>query len=370
MKIIVVRSNLLEGITTVERVGDGNSNLPILKNFLLNVSDNKIKISATNLEIGATFTINGKIIEEGDTTIPIATFSNIINSIQTERVNLEKKGDGLYIKTDNYEATIQGLPASDFPIIPKVKNDAQWIEIKGEILKESLKQTLAAAHFSDLRPELNSVIVNFSLDAIKMAATDSFRLSEKTISSGGFNSNHSQPFKILIPLKTCYELERILKDDDQVRIYHDEHQIIFKTQHLDFISRLTEANFPEYAAYIPKKFNSEIMLDKNEFMSAIKITGFFSSRVGEIKIKVADNKKTAEVASADQILGDNKYILTAKIQGSAREVYFNWRYLLDGLKVLNTADVLLSLSEEGKPALLRSQNDASYLYVVMPILKP
>src|SRR3989344_7576782 len=214
MKLIVIKSNLKDGLFIIERAGGEHLNLPILKNFLFEAYNNKIKITATNLEIGVSYSINGKIIEEGKITTPLSIFSNIINNLPTERLNLEEKDGGLIIKTDNYEAIIQGMPHKDFPIIPTIKNQSEHIQVKSDILKEAFAQVILAAQFSDLRPELNSVLIDFSLDTIKLAATDSFRLSEKTIGSGKFESNHTKPFKLLIPLKTSQELLRILRDGE------------------------------------------------------------------------------------------------------------------------------------------------------------
>src|SRR3989344_8421771 len=181
MKVIVIRSNLKNSISVVEKSTGDNLNLPILKNVLIEALDNKIKLTTTNLEVAILSVTPGKIIEDGKITVPAGIFSNIIGTLQTERLNLEKKGNKLEIKTDTYEAAIQGLPADDFPITPKIKDQSQYIEIKGATLKGAIEQVLVAAQFSDLRPELNSVFFNFLPEGIKLVATDSFRLAEKTI---------------------------------------------------------------------------------------------------------------------------------------------------------------------------------------------
>lgn len=369
MKLILIKNNLKDGLAAVERASGENLNLPILKNVFIESQDNNIKLTTTNLEIAINYSVPGKVVESGKITVPISVFLNIINNLQNERLNLEKKNQNLEIKTDNYEATIQGLPPEEFPIIPKIKNNKEFIEIKTELFKEVLNQVISSAQFSDLRPELNSVLFSFSLDALKVVATDSFRLSERTLPINQLTTNHEQEFKILIPLKTSQELLRVLKENEVLKIYHDQNQVLFATERFELISRLVEGVFPEYEAIIPKKFETEVVLDKEEFVNAVKVTSVLGSRISEVRIKIPENKKNIEIFSADQAIGENKYLVPAKIQGKPKEISFNWRYLLDGLKALKTKSVFLGANEENKPVLIKSPGETYYFYILMPILK-
>lgn len=368
MKFVVIRSNLKDGISAVERASGENLNLPVLRNMLLEANDNKITATATNLEIAISYSIPGKVIENGKITAPIGVLSNVINNTQSDRLNLEKKGNKVGIKTDNYEATIEGLSADDFPITPKIKNDKEFIEIRSEAIKEAVNQVLVATQFSDLRPELNSVLFDFSLDNLKIVATDSFRLAEKTIGADQFSTNHRDGFRVLVPLKTIQELARVLRDKEVLKIYHDNNQILFKTDQLEFLSRLIDGNFPEYGAIIPRKFGTEIVLDRQEFMNSLKLSGIFGSKSGEVKIKVQESKKAIEVASSDQTVGENIYVLSARTSGKQKnETTFNWRYIIDALKILKTDDVFLGINNDNEPAEIKSPGDGSYLYILKPI---
>jgi DNA polymerase-3 subunit beta len=367
MKFIVIKDNFKKGISAVEKITGENLNLPILKNILIETDNNKIKITSTNLEVSITSFVLGKIIEAGKITAPTDLVSNLINNIESERLNIEKKGNKIQIKTDNYEALIQGLPADDFPITPKIKNQEEFLEIKSEILKDALNQVLISAQFSDLRPELNSVLVDFSLNSMKLATTDSFRLSEKIINSDKFNTNYKKGFKILIPLKTAKEVVRILNDGEPVKIYNDGNQVLFKTEQLEFLSRLIDGNFPDYGAIIPQKFNMEMFINKEDFLRALKLVGVFGSKNSEVKIIPQENKKVVELTSSDQSLGENRYILPAKIQGKHKEIIFNWRYVVDVLRVLKNDEVFLGVNDDNEPAQIKSVGDASYFYILKPI---
>src|SRR5258708_7804375 len=145
MKFIAIRGNIKEAIGIVERAAGENLNLPILKNILIKKKDGGIIFTATNLELAITCYVSGKVIESGRITIPISLFSNLITNIQSDRLNFEKKGNTLEIKTDNYNATLQGLAADDFPITPKIKGPEEYLEIKSSILKEAIQQTVVAS---------------------------------------------------------------------------------------------------------------------------------------------------------------------------------------------------------------------------------
>jgi DNA polymerase-3 subunit beta len=369
MKFIAIQSNIKEAISTVAAATGENTNLPILKNVLIKAANGIVDFIATNLEIGTTYHITGKVLEEGSLTVPISLLQNIINNIKSDRLNFETKGAALEIKTDNYSATIQGVSPEDFPPTPKIKNPESYLEIKGVFLKDAIQQVDAAAQASDFRPELSSIYFNFSLETLKLAATDGFRLAEKTIPANNFTVKNQESFTMLLPLKSAYEVLRFVKDEDMVKIYFDDNQVLIKTEHVELISRLIEGNFPDYAAIIPKKFICEIVVDVDELLSGIKLASVFGQKNGEVEIKVLPNKKTIEIVSADQSLGENAYLLPAKIKGEPIQVAFNWRYLVDPLKTIRTKEVLLGFQEEANPAAIRPASDGSYFYIIKPILR-
>jgi DNA polymerase-3 subunit beta len=369
MKLIVIKGNIKDAISVVEHTTGEQQNLPILKNIFISAGDNKIKLITTNLEIAVTSVVPGKIIEAGATTVSAGLFSNIIANLQTERINIEQKEKTLEIQTDNYEAKIQVLPKEDFPIIPKIKNEEHFLEIPGDILRTALTQVVPSAQATDLRPELNSVLFSFSLDHLKIVATDSFRLAEKTISKNQIATAHKEAFKIIVPLKTTQELSRIIKTNDPVRIYHDENQVLFSTNTFELISRLNEGAFPDYEYLIPKKHETEVAVSREEFLNALRLVGVFSARVHEVRLKTDANKKHITISSEDQTLGENKYLLPAKIDGAGKDVSFNWRYLSDGLRVIPGEQIVFGMNEDNKPTIIRSPIDASYFYILMPILK-
>jgi len=369
MKLIVLKTNLREGLNIIGKINPEAPSLPILKNFLLEIVDNQIKISTTNLELAITGYVSGKIIENGGLTIPLNIFSAIINNLQSERIELETEKDNLIIKTENYEAKLQGIKKDDFPLLPKVENSENFIEIQNSIFKKTLALVISAAQASSARPVLNSVLLDFQTSFMKLAATDGFRLAEQTINENYYKTNLEKNIKLVIPLKTIQELIRIIQDEESgnVRIYFDNNLIIFKNDKYEVVSRLINEEFPNYDPIIPKVINTEIIINKNQLINALKLTGVFSDRLNEVKINIPKELKNIEIYSSNSFVGENKYLIPAKIKGEALEIVFNWRFIMDGIKNLETENVFMGLASDKSPALIKPADDPNYFYIVMPI---
>ncbi len=369
MEVVVIRNNLKDGLGIIQGAVGDNLKLPVLKYALFEAEADRIRFTAANLEIAITSVVLGKVIEKGKMGVPVSTLLNLINNIQTERISLQGKGGQINLKTDNYEALIQTISPEDFPTIPKLKLKNKFFEVEGWILRDALAQVVVATQFSELRPELNSVLFDFSIDSLKLAATDSFRLAEKTIPSSQFKTNQEDSVRFLVPLRTCHELLRVIKEDP-VRIYFESNQVFFEAPSFEFISRLIEGNFPDYTQVLPKKFGSEVVLNKEKFINAIKLAGVFGGQNNEVRLRVLDGGKAVELKSSNQDVGENRYALPAKASRETGEVAFNGKYLLDALRVLKTEEVSLGVNEEERKAtLLKSPNESSYFYILMPILK-
>lgn len=352
----------------VERAIAENNNLPVLRNVLIKTVNNKIQLTATNLEIGVCTAISGKIVEEGGITVPFATLNSIIGNIQSERIDLAVKNSNLCITTDNYDAKIQGLPEGDFPIIPKVNNGNVYIEFDAPTLCEALGQVADAAQISEVMPEISGVLMSVYGDRCTFVATDSFRLAEKTILKNQFRGNLAEEVKAIIPLKTVHEVARAFRDGNPIRVSFDPNQVLFKSEQTELVSRIIDGKYPDYEQIIPKATETEVVVEKEPFLQALKLVSSFSGKINDVRVNVDAGKKVLEAYSSNQFLGENNYLIPAKVKGmNVSGVSFNWRYLHDGLRALHGAQVVFVVNGNTKPAVLKSPEDASYFYIVMPI---
>ncbi len=366
MKLIILKDNLKEALEIIGRATSSNINLPVLQNVLLKAQSNEIKISATNLELAITKTISGKIIDDGGVTVPFLVLSNLVNNLASERINLETTGHNLSIQTDNYKALIQGISEADFPIIPKINKGKEFIELPTSALKNALGKAVIAAGSSEIRPEINGVLLVSETSVVKFVATDSFRLAEARISGGQLKNTFEQGFKAILPLKTAQEVSRITKGEGNTKIFFDKNQAHFEIDGAEVTSRLIEGVFPDYEAIVPKSVDTEILVERDEVINSLKLASSFSGKVNEVKLRTKD-KKVLEVYSSDSALGENNYLIPAKISGEQTEIVFNWRFLLEGIKSGSSKEVFLGLNGNNKPAVIKSPEDTSCFYILMPV---
>lgn len=369
MELIVLKTNLREGIAALGKIGSENASLPILKNCLIETHENKIKFSVTNLEMAIASVIPAKVIKDGAITVPLSILSSIINNLESERVSLETKNNNLVIKTENYQAKIQGTGKEEFPIIPKIENEKEYVQAESGLLKDIFLSIIMASQSSAIRPELGGVLFDYQVNIMKFAATDSFRLAEKIIDENVYKANIEQKIKIIVPLKTIQELVRIMseKDEEKIRIYFDQNQILFRTDKFELVSRVINGEFPDYQPIIPKETAIEITVNREQLISALKLTGSFSDKMNEIRVSIKEGVKNIELFSSNPILGENQYLIPAKIKGEPIEIVFNWKFLFDGIKNIETENIVIGLNGDNKPAIIRPMNGKDYFYIIMPI---
>lgn len=365
MKIVVLRENLKKAFSNVERATGTSAVLPILKNILIKTEKGQIRLTATNLEIAINQWINGKIVDEGGITVPANILGSLLNNLPEDKIELEVVDSKLRVKSENSEVFIQGIKESDFPIIPQIQSE-NYLEIKNKILKKSLNQIISASATTDRRPEINGILFWLKENQLKLVATDTFRLAEKTLTEDDFKTNLTE-LKVIIPLKTIQEFLRIEdEEEEKIKIYFDPHQVLFQFDHISLISRLIEGVFPDYEAIIPQEHQTSLVINKEELTKAVKLASIFVSKINDLKIQTLKEGKVV-ISSQDVNVGEGKSEIEAQIKGEEQNLVVNWHYLLDGLKGIDSSEIFLGLNGETKPLLLRSLEEDRYIYLLMPI---
>lgn len=372
MKLIILKNHLLEGLTVVEKSINENSNLFILKNVLIE-AESSIKLITTNLELATTFNLIGKIIEKGKVCIPFNVFYGIIKNLTSERIELESKDKNLIIKTENYEVVLYGQNPEDFPIIPKIELK-DIIIFNKNTFKEVLKRVIIACQFSEIRPELSGVYFNLKNNILKMVATDAFRLIEEILPFDSFQTKLKE-IEFILPLKTSQELLKILEieetEEKEIQFIINKNQILIKTEKAEIVSRLIDGQFPDYEAVIPKEVKTEIEVNLKEIINAIKLTSLLTTKANDLTLKLKDHKKILEIISSETQLGENRYYLSVKfLKGEEFTIAFNWRFLLDGLKIYSSENVILGINDfesNYKASVIKSKENPNLIYILMPL---
>jgi len=383
MKFICTRENFKRAIFNLERVVSKQTTLPILNNILFEVDGGNLKLSATNLEIGAIVNIAAKIEKEGRITIPAKLVSNFINNLPSgDNLEFEVIDQSLKIKSGSAKAIIKGLSANDFPIIPRKTAEFQ-LQLNNHILKNTINRIITSIAFNESRPELTGINLILKEDELLFAATDSFRLSESKISIGAENMNGGaypeligKTSAMIIPATTMQEVIRITAIDDQdfVKITIEDGQIFFEFRETILVSRLINGKYPEYQHIIPSEFKTTMIGEKSVFQSAIKMASLFApGKTSEIGLKMNSESGVVVIEARNGEVGENSTELKLDLVGPSQEVVFNSKYLLDGMNTIVTNKVAIMLNTETTPVALREVDEKTgelgkdYIYIVMPI---
>lgn len=371
MKIEILKENLKNSLSVVEKVVGKNLSLPILDNVLISAEDNFLNLNSTDLETAIRVWVLAKIIKKGKVVVPAKFLFNLTSLLPNEKITLKEEKQNLFIECNNLKNQIKGFSPEDFPLMPEFKN-AEFLEIDNKKFCEGLSQIADVASPSQSRPEISGIFFVFSKSSVKIVATDSFRLAEKNIP---LISSAKKDISFILPQKPAKEIMNILADKEgRLKIYFLPNQTMFEflmkdTPHpeVHIISRLIEGEYPNYEEIVPKKFKTHITLKRDEFLSQIKTAALFSGKINEIKIKTNIANKVVEISAKDLNIGESQSNVSAKIEGEEIEISFNYKFLLDGLLNIKSSEVVFEISKEEGPCILKLVGDASYIYVVMPI---
>lgn len=360
MKLIVNQKNLKRAVSLVEKVVSKNTSLPILGNILIKTENGRLRLSATNLELGINTLIGVKIEEVGEIAIPARIFSDFINTVQDEKVTLVTKNNTLTINAEHYKTSILGFDPKDFPIIPKIKSES-IISIPASVLKGALVKVLDSMAVSETRPELAGVFIQIKENQCIFVSTDIFRLSEVTlpIPTSGLAS-------IIIPRNTVTELVHMCSDiGGDVQIKYIDNQIAFIAEDIEFVSRVVDGTYPPYKNVIPEKFISRVLVKRNELENNIRLAGLFASNISDVKIACSEDKLTITARNSDK--GEIETDVPAVLKNEPFELSLNYRYILDGLKNMPGNDVIIEFTGAGSPLIMRPSDDKSFIYLIMPL---
>ncbi|MEI6039938.1 MAG: DNA polymerase III subunit beta [Candidatus Berkelbacteria bacterium] len=364
MKLSCTQENLAKGLSIVSRSVGTRATLPVLNNILLQTDKGRLKLSATDLEIGIHTWVGAKIDAEGGITVPARLLIDFVNNNTDKNIELELKEQVLKISSDRFKANINGIEASEFPLIPQVKKSVE-IELAKQELIGAINKTVIAAAMDESRPVLAGVYFFNQEQQMKVVATDSYRLAEQTIT---LINKPEKDFKFIVPQRTIAELGRILSSaGEKVRVLPGENQVEFVMEDTILVSRLIEGTFPDYAQIIPKESKTTMEVATAEFNNAIKMASLFAREsANNIKLRITAPDKVEVLATSSHV-GDNISTVTGVVKGDSLEVAFNAKFILDCLAVIGSERITLDLLNNMAAGVIRGNKDKNYLYVIMPL---
>lgn len=274
MKIKIEKETLVLGIQKVQNIVSARASLPILSNILIESKANKLKMNATDLDIGISCEIPVETLEEGAITVPAKRFNDIIKELPSGDVVIHvKKNNHIDIEGKNCRFKLIGLPKEEFPKFPEFK-DKEVYQIDQKLLKEMLQLTSFAVSHEESRYVLNGVLFDIVEDCIKLVATDGRRLAkiEKQLAHG-----IKKQASFIIPTKAIQEISRNLKEEGIVSFIVGANQVLFDIDGLLIATRIIEGEFPNYHQVVPKPSKNIVTVNTKEFLSAIRRADLLST---------------------------------------------------------------------------------------------
>ena len=303
MKVSVLQENLAHGLNVVSRAVSPRSTLPVLANVLVASDEGRLRLSATNLELGITCWIGAKIGEEGSTTVPARTFSDLINTLPDGQVDMDLavRTQTLHVRSGASNTDIKCIDAQEFPPMPVPDLDGGVVFNVAD-LREMIRQVVFAASTDEARPVLTGVLITVDGNRVTLAAADGFRLS---VREAVISDSAGQSVRAIVPARALHELARIVGDgDEQVTMVlpPGRGQVIFRTQNIELTSQLIEGNFPDFQQIIPTMQNTRTILSTAAFLKACKQAEIFArdgSHIAQLNINPGDELQpgTVEILS-------------------------------------------------------------------------
>ena len=371
MKFTCTQENLHRGFGVVSHVASRATSLPILSNILMETQGNTLILSATNLEIGIQTKVRGRAEEEGRVVVPAKLISECVSLLPRENVSIIQEGENLKVQSGSFENKIHTVPADDFPLLPVMEKQLVFT-IYHSKLNEIVQATLFAASFDDTRPELAGIYVRVMKGKLTAAATNSYRLAEKSIEIP--DQTIDVP-GIIIPIRTMQEVARILPlshadqgEEDTAEVVIGQHQVSCIIGDTVLVSRLIEGQYPAYQDIIPSTYESLVTVERELLVQALRAASLFSkSGMNDISLTVLPEEQGVRLRAVNIHVGENTTVVSAKVEGKSDEVVLNWRYLAEGLESLSTESVHIEVTNSKIPVLLKPAGVKDHLYLIMPI---
>ncbi len=395
MKVSCLQENLARGLSVAGRAVSARSALPILSHILFTADEGRLRLSATNLEMGIHCWIGGRVEEDGAIAVPARTIIDLINAFPPDRVDLrqEVRTMTLNVRCGRSEANIKGLDAVDFPPIPTPEESAaDGISVDPETLRTAINQVAFAAATDEARPTLTGVLLRWEATTpgptLTLAAADGYRLAVRRVPLPG--NEVVRPFSVIVPARTmtewariCGELAKGREERPPVRITFtpDQNRIMFQAQtppdapvpmEVVLVSQLIPGTFPDYQQLIPRDRNTRLIAGTAELLKACQTAHIFArENTNTLLFHIhpgSDLEPGRLVVSATSAeTGSDVTELDAAIEGAAMEIAFNVKFVLDALGVANSPQVMMDIISPSSPGVIRPVGGDDFTYVVMPM---
>jgi len=366
MNLTITKEQISHGLQSVQNVVSTRTTLPILSNVLLRADGNRLEMTATDLDVTITCSVEATVKKPGATTMPVKKLFGIVRELANPEIELETDDKNVTsLRSGSSFFKIRGLGAEEFPPPPKFKEDKKVV-LPQEKIKGMLRKTSFAISTDESRYVLNGIYMMLKEHKLTMVATDGRRLA---LVDEEVDVSEKSQGEFIVPAKAVNELNRLLQDKGEVDIRYTDNQAAFalkddKGFSVLIVTKLIEGSYPNYRQVIPGETKERIALAREEFMHALRRAEIMTSdKQNSVKLNFTKNNLAITANSPD--VGEARESLAINYKGKEMAIAFNPSYVIDPLNALTTDEVFLELIDELSPGVLKI--NGPFLYVVMPM---
>tara|TARA_Y100001968_G_scaffold78128_1_gene69416 strand:+ start:4156 stop:5301 length:1146 start_codon:yes stop_codon:yes gene_type:complete len=377
MRLTCSQSDLNAGLQLVSRAVTSKPTHPILANVLLNADKetNRLSFTGFDLTLGIQTFITANVENSGAITLPAKLLVEIVSKLSNSSpviLEIDEKTEIFNLKSKSASYQVKGLSADDFPELPLVKSGKPF-KLNTADFVSSLRSTLFSSSTDESKQLLTGINLNFEGSSMEAAATDGHRLAVFNLPNIlKSNDNSDDKFSLTLPARSLREVERFIasiKNTDSVTLFSDEGQVVFIVEDQMVTTRTLEGVYPNYMQLMPDKFDNKLQFNRLDFISSLERVAVLADQHNNIIKLTTDNSAKTVLISADaQDVGSCSESIPVKMEGSIDQIAFNVRYLLEGLKVINSEEVILQCNTPTTPAIFSPNSESTkFIYLVMPV---
>ncbi len=362
MEVQLDRDSFLKGLQMVQNIVEPRQTLPILANVLIQATNETVRVTATDLEIGATVSIPARVATAGSITLSARKLAEIVKELPAAALSMKVQDNAwVALRCGGASYRLVGLSADDFPaVVPGMP--AAWVTLDANTFKEMLEQTSFAISHDEGRYALNGILFSFQGKEIRLVATDGHRLAMANRAL----REAPVPASGIVPRKGVYEIARVVGGNEDVQIAIAENQFILKMPNFVMMARLIEGQFPNYEQVLPKAHTRRVMMARAALASALRRVSVMSEeRTKPVKLVLTPG--TLKLQAFHPELGEAEETLEVAYTGEELTIGFNSRYFLDALAPLDADQIVLELNDAMSPGVVKSFEEEGALCVIMPM---
>jgi DNA polymerase-3 subunit beta len=362
MEVVIDRDAFLKGLQMVQNIVEPRQTLPILANVLLEAEGESVRMTATDLEVGARVSVPAKVGGKGAITVSARKLAEIVKELPAAAVALKvTENVTVSLRCGGAAYRLVGLAPDDFPpVVPA--SPQSWVTLEAKILREMLTQTSFAVSHDETRYALNGVLFVFQGKDVRMVATDGHRLALSTRSLGQAIPSATG----IVPRKAVTEIMRVLGAGEEVQIAITENQFVLQMPNFVMTARLIEGQFPNYDAVIPRTQPGRLAAPRSSLTAALRRVAVMAEERNK-PVKLALSPGSLKVTASSQDLGEAEEILEVEYAGEEMVLGFNSRYLLEAMAALDKDQVMFEIKDAQSPGVIKSVEDEGYCCVIMPM---